>query len=237
MSASIQWRMAALALCASAILVSAPVAAQAPARSSSTDARVEALLRRMTLEEKVGQMTQLTVQAVARTRGTATVAQELDSAKLADALIAHNVGSLLNVWDAALTPQQWQELIATAHRFTDRTRLKIPIVYGIDAVHGQHYMRGSTIFPHNLAMAATFNPELVRREHRITAFETRAGGIAGNFAPVLDLGRQPLWPRFYETFGEDVYLASVLGRVAVVAEQTDSLHPGRVFVAATGKHF
>ena len=206
----------------------------------SIDARVESLLRRMTLEEKVGEMTQLTIEAVARTHGTATVAQQLDSAKLEDALVRHNVGSLLNVWDVALTSAQWQNVITTVQRFAARKRLKIPIIYGIDAVHGHHYMVGSTIFPQNIAMAATWNPELVRRAHEITAYETRASGITWNFAPVLDLGRQPLWSRFFETFGEDVHLATVLGRAAVEGEQrvpNDFRPGGIVLVAATGKHF
>ncbi|HKO16330.1 MAG TPA: glycoside hydrolase family 3 N-terminal domain-containing protein [Gemmatimonadaceae bacterium] len=242
------------------LLASAPALARPAmlrAQAARVDARVAALLRRMTLEEKVGQMTQLTIQAVARTHGTASTAQTLDSAKLEDALVRHHVGALLNVWDVALTPAQWSDVITTVQRFAARARLPIPVIYGIDAVHGDHYMTAATVFPQNVAMAATWNPELVRREHQITAYETRASGITWNFAPVLDLGRQPLWSRFFETFGEDVYLASVMGRAAVEAEQRDprasldsllgsaaaedgarAAHPRRaVFVAATGKHF
>lgn len=248
-----------LALVLAAAGLASPVAARAqrvPARAGQRiDARVDALLRRMTLQEKVGQMTQLTIEAVARTHGTDSTVQTLDSAKLEDALVRHHVGALLNVWDVALTPQQWRELITTVQRVAARTRLKIPVVYGIDAVHGDHYMTAATVFPQNIAMAATWNPDLVRREHQITAYETRASGITWNFAPVLDLGRQPLWSRFFETYGEDVYLASVLGTTAVAAEQHDPrpsldslLHVapaadggagvgGEVFVAATGKHY
>src|SRR4051812_30320090 len=112
------------------VLGAARLSAQQP-REQRVDpaiaARAEALLRRMTLEEKVGQMTQLTSQAVSRTRGTATTEQQLDSAKLEDALVRHHVGSLLNVWDAALTPERWRELITTAQRFAARDRLKIPV--------------------------------------------------------------------------------------------------------------
>src|SRR2546430_3023736 len=149
------------------------VGAQTP---TSIDARVDALLRAMTLEEKVGQMTQLTIQAVSRTQGSATVAHQLDSLKLDSAVVHYHVGSLLNVWDAAFTPAHWREVTATIQRFAGRTRLKIPVIYGIDAVHGHHYMVGSTIFPHNIALAATWNPELVRRAAQITAYETRASG-------------------------------------------------------------
>ena len=249
----------ALAAAALAFVLAVPAA---HGQAASVDARVDALLRQMTLEEKVGEMTQLTVQAVSRVRGTADTAQQLDSAKLEHALVARNVGSLLNVWDAALTPRAWQETITAIQRTAARKRLKIPVIYGIDAVHGQNYMTGATLFPHNIAMAATWNPALVRRAHEITAYETRAGGITWNFSPVLDVGRQPLWSRFFETFGEDVHLATVLGREAVLGEQRDpraALQPllggsartttttraargarpvgGEVFVAATGKHF
>ena len=190
---------------------------------------VEALLRKMTLEEKVGQMTQLTIEAVSSVHGTASVQQQLDSAKLDSAILTYHVGSLLNVWDVALTPRQWQDIISAVQRAASRSRLKIPILYGIDAVHGHHYMVGATVFPQNIAMAATWDTALVRQEHEITASETRASGIFWNFAPVLDVGRQPLWSRFFETFGEDPYLVTVLGATAVTAEQK--------YVAATGKHF
>jgi beta-glucosidase len=236
-----------------AALVAPPAGAQ-QAPSRAVEARADQILRRMTLEEKVGQMTQLTIQAVSRTRGTADTLQQLDSARLDEALLRRHVGSLLNVWDVALTPARWRELLTTVQRVAGRTRLGIPIIYGIDAVHGFHYMTAGTVFPHNLAMAATWNPELVRREHEVTAYETRAAGITWNFAPVLDVGRQPLWSRFFETYGEDVHLASVLGREAVLGEQRDprpALDPlvgvsvavpprasgADVFVAATGKHF
>ena len=233
------------------------------ASAQSTGARVESLLRRMTLEEKVGEMTQIDISAVTRVTGTATRPQQLDSAKLEEIVVNRNVGSLLNVAGVALTPSQWVELTTTIQRFAERRRLPIPVLYGIDAVHGHQYMRGGTIFPQNIAMAATWNPTLVRRANQITAYETRASGIAWNFSPVLDLARQPLWSRFFETFGEDVYLASVLGGVSVEAEQAspllamDSLLASKpvsmlgptpqmvarlrdysdVYVAATGKHF
>jgi beta-glucosidase len=239
-------------LAAALVTLASAAYAQRPTTAASVDSRVEDLLKKMTIEEKVGEMTQLTIQAVSKTRGSSTVAHELDSLKLDSALVHYNVGSLLNVWDAAFTPQHWQQVITTIQRFAARTRLHIPVIYGIDAVHGDHYMLGSTLFPQNIAMAATWNEDLVRRANQITAYETRASGIPWNFSPVLDLGRQPLWSRFFETFGEDVYLASTLGAAAVEGEQRDprpslaallpqrgapSLVGGRVFVAATGKHY
>ncbi|GJG89291.1 glycosyl hydrolase [Gemmatimonadetes bacterium T265] len=258
------FRTYAAALAAAAAATSAPGAAAhaqpvLPPRTAPrpldprTEARVDSLLRRLTLEEKVGEMTQLTIQAVARVHGTATVAQQLDSAKLEDALVRYHVGSLLNVWDVALTPAQWQEVTSTVQRVARRKRVAVPVLYGIDAVHGHQYMRGGTIFPHNIALAATFDSAVVRQAAAITAYETRASGMAWNFSPVLDVGRQPLWPRFYETFGEDVHVVATLGRAAIEATQADprpvvrtllgtAVPPparvgGQVFVAATGKHF
>jgi len=235
----------ALALLAAS---SSPASTQSP---RSVESRVDSVLALMTLEEKVGEMTQLTIGTVGSTRGTPETVQQIDSVKLDDALLNHHVGSLLNVWDVALSPDQWRDLLITVQRVAARKRVPVPVIYGIDAVHGFNYMTKGTIFPHNIAMAATWNPGLVRREHQITAYETRAAGIPWNFAPVLDIGRQPLWSRFFETYGEDVHLATVLGREAVLAEQKDprpsldSLFPalprratdGDVFVAATGKHF
>ncbi|MDQ2664745.1 MAG: glycoside hydrolase family 3 C-terminal domain-containing protein [Gemmatimonadota bacterium] len=244
------------------VVLVALVSARA-AVAQSPDPRVEALLRRMTLEEKVGEMTQLDISAVTQVTGTATRAQVLDSAKLEEIVVKRNVGSLLNVAGVALTPKQWTDITTMIQRFAQRRRVPVPVLYGIDAVHGHQYMLGATIFPQNLAMAATWNPMLVRRANQITAYETRASGIRWNFSPVLDLARQPLWSRFFETFGEDVYLTSVLGREAIEAEQAspvaavDSLLAGRsmsmlsapiapaagargftsTYVAATGKHF
>ena len=217
----------------------------------------------MSLEEKIGEMTQVDLSLVAAVRGTASRRLQLDSAKLEEIIVRRHVGSLLNVADVALTPQQWIDVTSTIQRFAARRRVPIPVLYAIDAVHGLDYMVGGTIFPHNIAMAATWNPMLVRREHQITAYETRAGGVAWNFAPVIDLGRQPMWSRFFETFGEDSYLTSVLGAAAVEAEQdgpvaaVDSLlrgarmrllgpstplrtraqTEGPVFIATTGKSF
>ncbi len=214
--------------------------------------RVDALLRRMTLEEKVGQMTQLTLQSVSSRPKSPTAPLQLDSVKLEHAVVDKHIGALLNVYGAAMSAEEWGDAITTIQRFAMRARVKIPVMYGIDAVHGQVYQTGSTIFPHNIAMAATFDPALMRQASAITAYETRAGGIPWNFAPVLDLGRQPLWPRFYETFGEDPYLASEFGVASVLGNQRDPwplLQPllgtgavrpamsGSVFVAATAKSF
>jgi len=198
---------------------------------------VDALLARMTLEEKVGQMTQLTIQAVTSTRGVPGTEQVTDMEALREALVDRHVGSLLNVYDMALSVDSWVNLTETIQSMSlNDTRLGIPVIYGIDAVHGNNYIREATLFPQNIGLAATWDLEVARQAAHVTALETRSVGITWNFAPVLDVGRSPLWSRFFETFGEDVYTVSEFGRATVEAMQADS-ESGYPLVAATGKHF
>src|SRR2546423_6088312 len=195
--------------------------------------RVEALLRQMTLEEKVGQMTQLQIGMVT-TGNNQTI--EIDPAKLEKAVVKYGVGSILNVSDQALTADKWHDIIRKIQEASQRTRLKIPVIYGIDSIHGANYVQGTTLFPQEIGMAATWDPELMRRLGEVTAMETRAAGIPWTFSPVLDLGRQPLWPRFYETFGEDPYLAKVMGAAFVRGvEGEDVSSPDHV--ATSLKHY
>lgn len=220
-----------LATCLLAALaaVPAPKAAAAPWPAGS---RVDSLLARMTLEEKAGQMTQITLAVLAAEGSPDRDVVRLDPRKLREALVERHVGSIFNVTGGSLTAEGWQTLIAQIQDVATReTRLGIPVLYGIDFVHGGSYVRGGTIFPHNLGMAATFNPRLARRLGEVTGDEALASGIPWNFAPVLDVGRIPTWPRFYETFGEDTRLASVLGAEVIRGMQRS----GRV--AATAKHF
>lgn len=170
--------------------------------------RVNALLRRMTLEEKVGQMTQLTMGMYVS--GTDQNVQ-IDEVKLDKAINKYGIGSFLNVSEQALTIDKWHQLIGRIQDASMKTRLKIPNLYGIDSIHGANYVQGATLFPQEIGMAATWNPALMHRVAQITAMETRAAAIPWSFSPVLDIGRQPLWPRFWETFGEDPYLAKVMG--------------------------
>jgi beta-glucosidase len=202
-----------------------------PARADRVD-RVEALLSRMTLEEKVGQMTQVTLTAVAADEQGVDGHVRLDPERLREAIVEHHVGSILNVHDASLTLEGWHALLTEIQDVAvTQTRLGIPVVYGIDFVHGGNYLRDGTILPHNIGLAATFNRELARRAGAVTAEDALASGLQWNFAPVLDVGRIPLWPRYYETFGEDPFLASVLGRAAT--EGLQQTGP----VAATLKHY
>ncbi len=185
-------------------------------KSSEIDKKVENLLSKMTLSEKVGQMTQITLQAVSKTEGKVDQKYEVDPEKLREAITKYHIGSILNVYNSALTLDEWHQLITQIQDLaTKETRIGIPVLYGIDAIHGANFTREATLFPQNIAMAATRNPDLVKKSADITAYEMRASGIAWNFNPVLDVGRNPLWPRIYETFGEDTYLVSTMGEAYV----------------------
>src|SRR5207247_8829521 len=138
--------------------------------------------------------------------------------------------------DLALSVDKWHELISAIQKAAGETRLKIPVLYGIDSIHGANYVKGATLFPQPLGMAATWNPQLMLDATRVSAAETRAAGIPWTFSPVVDIGRQPLWPRLYETFGEDVYLARAMA-VAVVRGYQDDDPASAVQVAACLKQY
>jgi beta-glucosidase len=203
-----------------------------PAAGASA-ASVEKLLAQMTLKEKVGQMTQLEIGMV--TDGTGPNLR-INPDKLHKAVGEYGVGSILNVNDQALSVEEWHEIIRAIQEEAKKSRLKIPVLYGIDTIHGANYIAGSTLFPQPLAMAATWNPELMLRGSQIAAAETRKAGIPWTFSPVLDAGRQPLWSRLWETFGEDTYLAIVMG-VATVRGYEGSDLSSPVNVSASLKHY
>ena len=188
-------------------------------QESSRQTKVEDLLASMTLEEKVGQMTQIDFSVIAG-QGD----ELIDQAKLLDAILIHHVGSILNTPNnKAQSVEDWRKIIHTINTVSEKSRLKIPVLYGIDAIHGASYTKNSTLFPQAINMAATFNPELSVKEGEITAQEIRVSGLQWNFSPVMDIGRQPLWPRLWETYGEDVHLASVLGSAYIKGYQGDDI--------------
>lgn len=196
----------------------------AQAGNEAVEASVKQLLSEMTLEEKVGQMTQVDFSVVS-TPEAQNAEPPVDRARLEEAVINRHVGSILN---APLSPnnraapiETWRKITAAIQETSSRTRLKIPVIYGIDAIHGATYTQGAVLFPQAISMAATFNPELSFKEGKITAREVRASGLSWNFAPVMDIGRQPLWPRLWETYGEDVHLASVMGAAYIKGHQGD----------------
>lgn len=199
--------------------------------------KVTELLSKMTIEEKVGQMTQITLQVVSKQQGTKDQTHILDEAKLEETIVKYNVGSILNVYDVWHSIDYWHEIITKVQDIaTKKTRLGIPVIYGIDAIHGATYTQNSTLFPQAINMAATFNKELEMKAGEITALEVRASGIPWDFYPVMDLGRQPLWPRFWETFGEDVFLASEMGKNFILGAQGNDISD-KTKIATCLKHF
>jgi beta-glucosidase len=203
-----------------------------PAASASAPA-VEKLLAQMTLKEKIGQMTQLTIETIVDGKDQDI---RVNPEKLHKAIAEYGVGSILNVYDQALPLEKWHEILGAIQAAAKATRLQIPILYGIDSIHGTTYVEGGTLFPQPLAMAATWNPELMLRGSQISAAETRKAGIPWSFSPVLDVGRQPLWPRLYETFGEDTYLATVMGIATVRGYEGDDIS-SPVHVSSSLKHY
>lgn len=192
--------------------------------NKAIDNKVKNLLSQMTLEEKVGQMTQVDFTVIGVPKEQNADGQ-IDPIKLEDAVLKHHVGSILN---APFTPdnkaqsiETWRKLTQAVQDAATRTRLKIPVIYGIDAIHGATYTQSSVLFPQAINMAATFNSELAFKEGEITAREVRASGLQWNFSTVMDIGRQPLWPRLWETFGEDVHLATVMGTSYIKGHQGD----------------
>src|SRR5579872_2641244 len=218
---------AAFILCLAALICTAPAPAQTPAERR----KAEDLLRRMTLEEKIGQMTQVTL-------GVVSTAEDgvLDPAALKKAVQDYKVGSILNVTDHALTAQQWHAVIRQIQDEAKKTRLKIPVIYGLDGIHGQTYTLDATLFPQNIGMAATCDKDLAVAVTKVAARELRASGVRWNFAPVLDCGRQPLWSRFPETYGEDVYVGKTMGAAVIKAYEEDGLR-NPTAVASCMKHY
>lgn len=187
--------------------------------SQTTQTQVKDLVSKMTLEEKVGQMTQVTFDVIGKPENE-NDGFPVDMKKLETAILTYHVGSILNTpYNKAQTVETWNKIISAVQDVSKKTRLQIPVLYGIDAIHGTTYTRGGTLFPQAINMGATFNPELSRAAGAVTAREMKASGMTWNFYPVLDIGRQPLWSRFWETYGEDVHVAAVHGTAYIDGHQ------------------
>lgn len=209
------------------------------AEKDTSGGDIESLVKTMSLEEKVGQMTQITLEVIVQKDEDGNIIRplQIDKKALKKALIDYKVGSVINTGGAANSLETWNTIITSIQNTAmQETSQGIPVLYGIDAIHGTNYTTGATLFPQQLGQAASFNPEIVRRAAEITAYETRASGIPWTFSPVLGMGTQPLWPRFWETFGEDTYLASSLGESMIQGYQGESI-ADTTRVAACMKHY
>ncbi len=202
------------------------------------DQKVKSLLSKMTLEEKVGQMAQITMDVITngKDRYSSDEPVALNQQRLGHALVKYKVGSVLNTANnRARTREVWHQIINKIQE-TGKGRLNIPVLYGIDAVHGTTYTADATMFPQQIGQAATRNRSLVYKGAEITAYETRASAIPWNFSPVLDLAPDPRFPRQWETFGEDPYLITELGLQMIKGfEGNNVADPYRV--ASCLKHF
>ena len=210
----------------------------------SLDKAIDEMVDALSLEQKVGQMTQIDLGVIAKGNPCGLVQpQTLDEEKLRIAIEKYHIGSVLNVGcgSGTIALDRWREIhkgIGTAENTWSSTH--IPILFGIDAIHGVNYTVGGTLFPQQIGQAATWNRDLLVKAAEITAYECRASGIPWNFSPVLDLGRQPLWSRFFETYGEDVYLAKTLATATINGYQGVNSKDGNIdnqHVAACMKHF
>jgi beta-glucosidase len=201
--------------------------------NSEIDNKVSELLSKMSLEEKIGQMTQITITSF-EAKGKPG---EFDMAKLNEAIQKYHIGSILNVPNpGAPTIKRWNEVITTISNEANKSRLKIPVLYGIDAIHGSSYTAGATLFPQQIGMAATFNTDIVKKGAEISAYETRASSIPWVFSPDLDLPRNPAWSRLWESFGEDVYLSSQMGEAMIKGFEGNDVG-SKYNVASCMKHY
>lgn len=224
-------------MCAGAIASAVGQTAPAIPSDPVIEANIQQWLKKMTLEEKIGQMCEITIDVVTdfeKSRDGFT----LSEAMLDTVIGKYKVGSLLNV---PLSVAQKKEVWAKAIRQIQEKSIKeigIPCIYGVDEIHGTTYTLDGTLFPQGVNMGATFNRALVRRGAEISAYETKASCVPWTYAPVVDLGRDPRWPRMWENYGEDAYLNTVMGVEAVLGFQgSDPNHIGRYNVAACVKHY
>ena len=240
--------LAALALLLAGVRSGAPEAASAdpsvlPYQDASrpVDQRVADLLSRMTLAEKIGQMGQINVEVLQGSPDTPWDRGPLNPDLMADVLDKNQIGSILSgggAWPPVGDDgKAWADEINTIQQFAlDHSRLRIPIIYGADAVHGHNNLVDATMVPHQIGLGATFDPSLAEQLGRSTASAVRATGVTWDFAPVLDTERDLRWGRSYEPFGEDPVLTGAMGAATIRGLQGRSL-ASPTSVAATAKHF
>ena len=207
-------------------------------QSNDMKDRVEALLSKMTIEEKVGQMTNIGLTAITKGPFWNDIdSLEIDPEKIKKMLLEYHIGSIQNKGIYPPSVEEWNRMIAEIQDVAmNKSRMGIPVLMGIDAVHGANYNAGSTLFPHQIACAATWNPKHAEIMGEVTSYEMRASSTPWNYAPVLDVSWQPLWGRIFESFGEDTYLTSEMGEAFIRGSQGDDISdPEKTAVCL--KHF
>ena len=200
------------------------------------EAQVEQTLKKLTLEEKIGQMMELVTDLFGANDKNGVF--YIDEHKTDSILSRYKIGSILNAPNTcAPTAKQWEKYISQIQKISMK-RIGIPCVFGLDQNHGSTYTQGGTLFPQNINVAATFNREIARRSAEATAYETRAVSIPWTYSPTVDLGRDARWPRIWENFGEDCYLSSEMGKEMVYGFQgEDPNNIDQYHIATSMKHF
>ena len=200
------------------------------------EAQVEQNLKKLTLEEKIGQMMELVTDLFGANDKNGVF--YIDEHKTDSILSRYKIGSILNAPNTcAPTAKQWEKYIAQIQKISMK-RIGIPCVFGLDQNHGSTYTQGGTLFPQNINVAATFNREIARRSAEATAYETRAVSVPWTYSPTVDLGRDARWPRIWENFGEDCYLSSEMGKAMVYGFQgEDPNNIDQYHIATSMKHF
>lgn len=200
------------------------------------EAQVEQTLKKLTLEEKIGQMMELVTDLFGANDKNGVF--YIDEHKTDSILSRYKIGSILNAPNTcAPTAKQWEKYISQIQKISMK-RIGIPCVFGLDQNHGSTYTQGGTLFPQNINVAATFNREIARRSAEATAYETRAVSIPWTYSPTVDLGRDARWPRIWENFGEDCYLSSEMGKAMVYGFQgEDPNNIDQYHIATSMKHF
>lgn len=200
------------------------------------EAQVEQTLKKLTLEEKIGQMMELVTDLFGANDKNGVF--YIDEHKTDSILSRYKIGSILNAPNTcAPSAKQWEKYIAQIQKISMK-RIGIPCVFGLDQNHGSTYTQGGTLFPQNINVAATFNREIARRSAEATAYETRAVSIPWTYSPTVDLGRDARWPRIWENFGEDCYLSSEMGKAMVYGFQgEDPNNIDQYHIATSMKHF
>ena len=200
------------------------------------ETKVDQTLKKLTLEEKVGQMMEIVIDLLGGNDKNGVF--YIDEHK-ADSIFSHyKVGSILNAPNTcAPTAKQWEKYMAQIQKLSMK-RMGVPCIFGLDQNHGSTYTQGGTLFPQNINVAATFNREIARRSAEATAYETRAVSVPWTYSPTVDLGRDARWPRIWENFGEDCYLSSEMGKAMVYGFQgEDPNHIDQYHIATSMKHF
>ena len=202
------------------------------------EAHIQKWLKKMTLEEKIGQMCEITIDVVSDFEASKKNGFTLNSAMLDTVIGKYKVGSLLNVpLSVAQKKEKWAEAIKQIQDLSMK-EIGIPCIYGVDQIHGTTYTLDGTMFPQGINMGAAFNRELTEKAAAISAYETKAGCIPWTYAPVVDLGRDPRWSRMWENYGEDCYVNAEMGKASVRGFQgSDPNHIGEYNVAACMKHY